>query len=677
MKKSRRSRKSIGADKVIESTSPVAEISGASKLRHNPLIHAIFVIAVGTAVYANTFAVPFFFDDFPYLKSNPLIRDFGFFLDPEKIQKLGIYFDVRNNFLLRPVAYFTFALNYAFHGLDTWGYHLFNLLVHLGNGLLVYLLSLLTLRTPAVEGEKADSDKRMAHTHRYLPLFGALLFIGHPLQTQAVTYIIQRFTSLCAFLVLGSLTLYVIARLSPRKSVQLTGYLLSLAACVLAMLSKESAFVVPVIIAMYEFIFFTGKTGTRVVRLIPFLLTMTIIPLNLMNLPSIENLDQAEAIGDAINLVNFRGRSSWDYLMTQFGVITRYLKLLLLPTNQNFDYDYPLQTDFLKPAVLLPLTLLGALIVGGIWLLVLARRRNRPESGLHAMAAFGIFWFFVTQAVESSVVPIDDLIFEHRAYLPSVGFFLAALAGAASLYGSRRNGASMFSSRTAVVVLTLAVLAYAVAGYFRNSLWTDKITFWRDVVSKSPNKARPHVRLGLALLEEPFRNRSFLNQMKSFVDFSALGIPLPGLALSPASQEQVDEAVSVLRTAVRIRPKSVGAHVNLGDALMLQGNFDGAASEFKIAQGLAPSNYLPYLSHGSLHEFREDYENARSSYREAIRIAPNAHAPRAALAALYAKEGKKIAALKEYEIVWQLFPDREIREKIADLKTQIKNEIGQ
>ena len=678
MKKNKKKRL---ADESRQAAAPAVagqEKSDSASLWHNPLLHLLLILCAGIAVYADTISFPFYFDDLPYLQINPAIRSFNFLTDPDSVLQLGIYSDVKNNVLLRPVAYATFAFNYALHGLDVRGYHLFNMLLHFGNSLLVYLFVRLVLSTPVMSGREAADDDP-AKKYRLLPLFCALLFAVHPLQTQAVTYIIQRFVPLCTFFALSSLLLYGYARQTTRYRVRVASYLLSLATCVLAMLSKEIAFTVPVMIVLYEVAFLDGAPGRRVVRLVPFLLSMAIIPAMLMKLATFSDTDNSEAVSDAINLVNFRGTSSWDYLMSQFGVMVRYLRLLILPVNQNFDYDYKLQTQFFTPAVLLPLLLLLVIAGTGIWLLVRSRKSRCQDAGLCALTAFGIFWFFLTQAVVSSIIPIDDLIFEHRAYFPSIGFFLATLSGAALLYNVRRPGKSLYTSPIAIGILSAAILVYATAGFKRNSIWEEKTTFWRDVVSKSPNKARPHARLGLALLEEPHRNQDIAKQLKSL-----LGTGLPGLdslgdsmpfsfQLSPADQKAVEEAMGEFRAAVRIRPKWWMPHLNLADALLLMGESREAKKELETARDIMPGSYIPRISLGLFYESEGDFVKAGREYREAIRLAPNSYSPHIAMAELSAKTGDYAEASREYEIAWQLFPDDEVRFKLEDMRKKSRH----
>ena len=177
--------------------------------------------------------------------------------------------------------------------------------------------------------------------------------------------------------------------------------------------------------------------------------------------------------------------SRWDYLATECRVIVTYLRLLVFPIGQHLDYDYPLYNTFLNPAVLLSGALLCSLLVAAIYSQYLSRKIDDERSVLKCVIAFGIFWFFITISIESSVIPIVDVIFEHRMYLPSAGLFMAA-AACVSLYGGT-NPRIPGWPRTWIVAGAAAVLVL-LAGLTvaRNQVWRNEVSFWEDNARKSP-----------------------------------------------------------------------------------------------------------------------------------------------------------------------------------------------
>jgi len=373
----------------------------------NIIFSLIFITILGTIIYSNTFDASWHFDDNTAIVENYSIRDL-------KGTVLGGG--------SRWIGFISFALNYHFGKLDVFGYHLVNICIHLISAILVYFLVLLSFKTPYLK------DTKISHYKASLSLASGLIFVAHPIQTQAVTYIVQRFTSLATLFYLFSLVLFIKARLqnlggkrfySPSH---LGCYLGSLLAAYLAMKTKEISITLPAIILLYEFCFFSPSLRAllrKLPYLIPFLLTFFIVPLSrygigLIGISGGTFIGIAE-VGDVIGQATQETKAipRTHYLLTQFNVIVTYIRLLFFPVNQNLDYDYTISRTLFEFPTLLSFLFLVFTVIFGVWMF----RRSR-------LISFGIFWFFVTLSVESSIIPIRDVIFEHRVYLPSVGFVI-------------------------------------------------------------------------------------------------------------------------------------------------------------------------------------------------------------------------------------------------------------
>jgi hypothetical protein len=364
------------------------------------------------------------------IEKNPVITS----LDNFYSNTTGYEFNSR-----RFVTYLTFALNYRFGGYSVVGYHIFNLAIHLINALLVYTLVLLVFRTQVAQLPHSPGSAMNAAEIRFrmAALFSALLFTAHPIQTQAVTYIYQRLTSLTTLFYLLSIVAYIKARLAGLAAEQGAAsrarlkaaafYLASLICAILAMKTKEIAFTLPLMIALFEFVFFRSGFKKKMIFILPLLMTLVIIPISMMGLH--------KPLGELLSDISERTRvqtdmSRWDYLMTQMRVVVTYVRLIFFPAGQNLDYDYPVYHSFFDPSVFFSFVFLALLAGLGVYFL---RRAKREASGpgspdfppiapfYYRLAAFGIFWFFLALSVESSFIPIVDVIFEHRVYLPSVG----------------------------------------------------------------------------------------------------------------------------------------------------------------------------------------------------------------------------------------------------------------
>lgn len=436
----------------------------------------LLVAAVVLAAYARSFTVPFQFDDYEQVLENPAVRTPSW----STLVSWG---------RTRILPTLTLALNYRLGGESVVGYHAINLAIHLLGCWLVFTLVLELCRTPRLR------DTWIAGRASELALAAALLFAAHPLQVQAVTYVVQRASSLAACFYLGAVVWYVRARsaaMGIRPGRPVPAFAVAILLAIGAFFSKENTASLPVAILLTELVFFAGGSPRRVfLHVVPFALLVLIVPAALLLLspgrpPATPLADswvqrQAEALayvlarsGDAPSDV-----SPLDYLRTQWMVIPRYLKLVLWPVGLNVDHDVPVARTLSGEAAA-GLALLLALFALGLYAV-----RKAPLVG------FGILWFFTALSVESSVFPIRDVMNEHRMYLAMPG--VALVLGCAFVWLERRWPALALGGGSAILVL-LTVLTVA-----RNEVWRSQLALWQDAAAKSPHKARPHVNLGTAL----------------------------------------------------------------------------------------------------------------------------------------------------------------------------------
>jgi hypothetical protein len=561
---------------------------------NKPVFHLAVIALLGLIVYSNTFNVSFLLDDHRNIVDNHMIRDLSYYIDPAGADRFTGATEYPM-FKSRYVGSLTFALNYGAHGLDVRGYHAVNLAIHIANALLLYWLVLLTFRTPFMK------DSRFRDYSGYIALFSALLFVAHPVQTQAVTYIIQRFASLATLLYLLAIALYVKCRLcGALNSKSAVLYALALISAVLAMKTKETAFTLPVMVALYEFLFFGGSPKKRFLYLLPLLLTMLIIPFTLLG----ADRPFGELIGGVGEATRLRAEvSRADYLFTQFRVIATYIRLMFIPVNQNLDYHYPVFHSLLNPQVFLSFVFLISIFGVGIYLAYSSRRRDAALR----LTAFGIFWFFITLSVESSVIPIRDVIFEHRLYLPGAAFFPAFVVG--TFYATEKLGVKKIFAVTAAICIAVAI-SFSVAAYSRNAVWKSELSLWTDVVNKSPKKARPHTNIGNAYLAKGMAGKA--------IEHYQIALKLPeditdpvgdynyskihyNLGKAYASKRLTDIALRHYRTAITLDPMSYRPHFAIGVIYLERGFIYEARAEFETAQRLNPhdgdvAKFLKYIS---------------------------------------------------------------------------------
>lgn len=521
----------------------------------------LLIALLGSLLYCRTLQVPWLIDDIQNIVENPIIRQVG-----TAWQNIGAP---------RGLAYLTFALNYRFGGLDLVGYHLVNIAIHLLASFCVYLIAKRAF-CPAspCEGRFTLDDARIPAA------CAGLLFLVHPLQTQAVNYIVQRMTSLSALFFLLALYGYIRAREARNAGAHLAApvhvawYLTALVAAVCALMTKQNAAVLPAALFLFEWLV-TGqgrlpRPALRAVTyLLPFVLVSCVFIYLQVGMSDVllrdagkaeywAKAEESSATGRSAPLAALQPGAELQqprtvekppehlqliYQVTEFSVLWRYLRLLLLPYGQVFDYGYPLVDKLLTLQNVAAGAGLVLLLAAAFWL-----HRRKP------LLAFGIFWFFVTLAVESTIIPLDAAV-EHRLYLPMAGVAIALTALIRSI--PARNAA--------LGLLVCALLGYGTATWQRNALWADPIAFAQDGVRKAPHNQRNHLTLANAY----------------------------------ADKELWPQVEDTLRKAIPLRPTYHIPYDNLGTALFQQGKIRAALQYFSLAAMLKPDYPNAYFNYGT------------------------------------------------------------------------------
>jgi len=408
------------------------------------------------------------------------------------------------------------------------------------------------------------------------------------------------------------------------------------------MKTKEISFTLPFMLLLIEAIFFGSSSRKRWMALIPFILTLPIIPLYRFpeKVVEVEHLFARETITI----------SRLDYLFTQFRVILTYLRLLVFPVHQNIDYDYPIYHSLFEPPVFFSFLFLSTLL-GSVLFLLFSSQRSTRFSQLK-LIGFGLLWFFLTLSIESSIIPIRDVIDEYRLYLPSVGFLLA---GSVAISGFLDRWRGMKTIAIGVVVAILSV-----ATYQRNLIWKDDLTLWSDTVQKSPNKARAHYNLGLVYqnqgrLDEVIREyKTVLTLDPNYADaHNNLGTIYQKLG-------RQDEAIQEYKTVSTIEPDNAGAHYNLGLVYMEQGRLSEALTEFQAVVKLKPgffNAYNAYNNLGLIYQKLGRLDEAIQEYKTALGLKPDSVGIHNNLGNVYKDLGRIEEAIREYQIALLLKPD--------------------
>jgi tetratricopeptide (TPR) repeat protein len=624
---------------------------GPNRILNRPLIHFLLIAVLGMVVYSNTFDVPFHFDDRKFIVDNPFMKDFSYFFDPSGVdtmtERLNLSTEVARLFKNRPVGYLTLWASHRLVGLEVQGYHAVNLAVHIINAILVYLIVLLTFRTPLLEGSSLKG-----HSH-LIALFSGFLFVAHPLQTETVTYIIKRVVLLASMFYLASTAAYIGSRLSKGK-VRYGLYALALLFAVLGMKTKENVFTLPVAIGLYEFMFFRDGIKGRLLRLAPLLLTMLIIPLEYIG--QVTGGGLSAVLDSATRYPNAPPRL--DYLIAQFSVVVKYMLLLLVPAGQSVDHWHSVYDSFLEPAVLISILFLLSFFGIGLYLY----KRSRVGERALRIAAFGIFWFFLTLSVESSVLPIGIVMAEYRVYLPSFGIFI--LASSIPFMATGPN------TRIYLAALALVVIVFSSASYARNRIWHDEFSLWMDVVEKSPVNVRGHNNLGNA-----YRNRGLHDRAIEHYRIA--------LSLNPDFEEAqynigntyndqglVEKAMEHYRKVLSLDPDHAEAHYNLGLVYFNKGMLGEALEHNLRALNLKPDYAEAHVNIGCVYGSKGLLDKAVEHLETALSLNPDYSEAHYNLGLAYFNKGLLIRARVEFDAALELDPlYREARQYLEKLDT--------
>ena len=536
---------------------------------------ALIALAAG-AVYANSFSGTFVLDDHIRILENPLFQNIGanwpLLITRPVAAAAG-----------RPVVNLTLALNYWLGKFDVRGYHAVNLAIHILAAWTLFGVMRRTLLLPRLRGRFGSAATPLA-------LATALIWTVHPLQTQAVTYIIQRTESLVSLFYL--LTLYCVIRGAtanagkpadaPAAPASPAWYVAAALACLLGMATKEVMATAPLVVLLYDRTFLAGSFRRAMAERWGLYLALA----------SSWGIVAWLLIGTGFhgNTAGFgvSGFTWWSYLRTEPGVLAHYLRLALWPTGQSLDYGWP-PAD--RPiAIVLPGLLIVGLIALTVWGLV-----KRPALGFLGAC------FFLILAPTSSFVPLNDAAFEYRMYLPLAAVVALVVLAAAALWrlagdraGTRQgtNGAAAWIGPAVLLCAVLAGLGWATAR--RNEVYRSEMAVWRDVIAKNPD----HVR------------------------------GLDNLAKCLINDGRPDEALPYLERALKLRPDDTNAWVNLGQAHFHRNDAAQAMAAWTEALKIEPDNADANNTVGYLLIGDGKYAEAIDHLRKALkanRFSANAH----------------------------------------------------
>lgn len=560
------------------------------------ILSILLIIVLVLVVYGNTLNNGFVYDDPDVTINNAMIKRFtNLFLLFKKE-----YFVLSQEMSYRPVVTFTYFLDYALFGLNPWGYHLINVLLHITNGVLLYtfLASLLKQTTETLQTKEPLAMLIFVNK----PLLISLLFVIHPALTEAVNVISFREDLLSFLFYIGTLNIYLTIRTGRKSLLRTSLYALSCILYLFALLSKEMSVTLPIMVLCYEWAFgnLKGKHFSRLFNRYNtgyFIVTFAYLYLRL--LPFYNPFERSIR---AWNLV--------ERLLTIPWLLLHYFRLAAFPVSLSADYVIAPVKSPVSLAFILPLMIVILVLTAS----VLLRKRNK---GL----TFGILFFIITLIPVYNVIPIANPFAERYLYLPLCGF--AVITGSfiyliyETLYfkGKIANRYLMMSLFTLLSIFSLTVIK-------RNGVWNTDQMLWADTVKKVPSSYRAHIGIGVAL----------------------------------TYHGKFDEAIREFKTAAGLNPSYLEAHYNLGNVYYIVGRIEESIEEFKATVRLNPYYFNAQNNLGVVYYKMGRLDEAIPPLETALRLNPRNPKFHADLANAYAQKGKLDEAHKHYQTALMLNP---------------------
>jgi tetratricopeptide (TPR) repeat protein len=539
---------------------------------------------------------------------------------------IGQYASVENALNLhlgyRKIAYLSFLVNRWIDPISPINYRVTNILIHICNVLLVYTIALKTLGLPGWKDKYGE--------YRFsVGLLAATIFALHPININAVSYIVQRMASLAAMFVLLALLCYLNARASRSATRAPVLYVLAGACVLLGIFSKENAVMAVPLIVLYDFMFLRVPGAKRFS-----IKSVAVAGAGLLLLGSAAVVLQFhKAAGGLIDafLHPFRpiAPQNWtaidvywtplQHVLTECRIVARYLFLILLPLPRFLVFDwwgFPVSKGLTEPAT----TVLSLFLIGGLVAFCVRKRRKFP------FLSFGLLWYFIALSLESFIAVGSDLYFEHRNYLPLAGLTIGVAAQAVVILAAEAPKRRTVWAAACVLALLLGGLTFQ-----RNLVWKDSVTLWKDTVDKTKGNLRAMVALGNSYLDASdlksakrwYREAAGLSATDGRAGY--LRDSLYSLGMVDLFMGDLPAASKVIDTMNKKLEGSYTPRIVEGFYRSLNGDYDGAIQQFDrvLPSTVGLDKVIVYTLLGDAFSKKGVPARAIENYKVAIRLDPS------------------------------------------------------
>jgi len=530
------------------------------------------LIIIATIIaYSNTFHSSFQFDDIRVILEDPIIKNNSFLHSSQ----------FWTNINYRPLALYSFSFDYALSGASPTSYHITNLVIHICTGAVLFFLISFILKINNLR------DKYLC-----LPLIAMGLFLLHPIQTQAVTYIVQRMTSLFVLFYMASMLFYLKGRyyfLHKKTFQSILFFSLTGLTAIAAILTKQTAASLPIMLLALEIFIIRKPNGKAPLKMIS--LQGSIFALALIYLFTIADLPTAT-----------HATTRFNYFITEQVVFLKYIKLLLIPVNQNIDHLHQFSDTLWATKELISLSIVCLILAGGVFIAFYNR-----------LIAFAIFSIFIALSIESTIFPIDDTMVEHRLYLPMLGFSILAGIGIERIIKHKR-----LKYVTAVLLLLFTSLTYS-----RNEAWKTTESLWLDSCEKNPDNYRAWSNYGYSQLKKKNYTEAVKHYKKSLYLNAGNIKALDNLAYIYIQQGEYEKAEQYTKMLLHKNKHYAEAYANYALLEIGRKNIDEAEKRIRKAIKLHPQHYKYYFIYGQVAIEKKDFDLATKMFKRTISLKPD------------------------------------------------------
>ena len=564
-------------------------------MKKKDLLFIIIIVLFGSLIYANSLNNSFVWDDKGHIEQNSFIKDW------RNISKLFSkeYFDLtREGFALswRPLTTLSYFINYSLWGLSPFGYHLSNLLIHLFNAMLIYLIAYLLFQ------------------NRRISFLSGLFFISHPINTETVCVISYNENLLACLFVLLAFYLYVKIKKN-KKSKKTIGFLwfASNLSYLLALFSKEVAIAFPLIIILYDYCFVFEKNNTKKITekvtlsyASYIVVTLFYLGIRFFLLQDIQNV-----FFPAI----FREKFLYVGFLKIIVSLIDFLELLIFPINLC---AIPIMRTPESLFESLSLISLGGVIFIGIFSFLIYRYSKK--------IFWSLSWVLLNLLPILTIIPFYHLFNERYLYIPSVGFCILLAIGMDK--GLQLN-------RVFKLGIIFILLFYSWATIKRNNDWKDDLILWSRTIDKYPDNFQAHNNLGCVYSWQGKYDeacKEFKEALRLYPQSVSAWLNLGNVYILKGKYHK---AIEALKEVLELAPAHISAHNNLGVCYANMGLYNEAMTEYKKVIKLNPQLVGVYKNIGDLYRLRGLDDEAICAYEYALKLDPQHLGAQYALKIIY------------------------------------------